>query len=323
MVRIGSEAFRGSETLPLSGDYLWPRARLRKDQFFVGVLSVGILSFAVLALWDLRNYLRLAGFIDGSRRLLPSQGIADPDRLVLTHYLNQAKALYLHGHFVLLLSLILGFVLGVAVVVMVNRYFLDRRRTEESLLQAFFAMAEAVEERDGGTGRHCVAARTLTISLGWRLGLNRCQIRQLALGAQLHDLGKIAVPDRILLYPGPLSPEDWTIMRAHAERGANIIDQIDRFHEAAEIIRHHHERFDGAGYPSGQKGVDIPLGARVVAVVDSYLAMIEDRPYRGALPAAAAISELRREAGHQFDPEIVEQFISMLTAEAGPRPLAS
>lgn len=270
------------------------------------------MAFATLALWDLRNYLRLTDLIGVARQLLPSPRIADPDRQVLSQNLGLAHSLYIRTHPLLLLTLFLGLAVGSAVILLLRRYFADRRKTEASLLKAFFALAEAVEERDGSTGQHCLAVRTLSTSLGQRLGLNCCSIRQIAMGAQLHDLGKLAVPDQILLKPGPLTTEEWPVMRGHAEIGANIIDQIDHLREAAEIVRHHHESFDGSGYPSGYKGQEIPLGARVVAVVDAYLAMTHDRPYRPAAPAATAIAELQRQAGRQFDPVIVKEFLFML-----------
>jgi HD-GYP domain-containing protein (c-di-GMP phosphodiesterase class II) len=138
----------------------------------------------------------------------------------------------------------------------------------------------------------------------------------------LHDVGKIGIPETILHKPGGLDPEEFQRMRDHPEIGARILEDVEGLAEVAPLVRYHQERWDGViggdfpGYPHGLAGEEIPLGARIIAVVDAYDAMTSDRPYRAAKPACDAIEELRRERGHQFDPAVVDAFLTLL----GERP---
>jgi two-component system cell cycle response regulator len=137
--------------------------------------------------------------------------------------------------------------------------------------------------------------------------------------AWLHDIGKLTVPRSILDKPGPLDATEWAEMREHANRGANFLARCDSLREVAPLVRHHHERFDGGGYPGGMMGNAVPRGAQIIGVVDAFNAMTTHRPYRGAMPVDAALDELQRCAGSQFDPEIVESFLSLRTEiEKGP-----
>jgi HD-GYP domain-containing protein (c-di-GMP phosphodiesterase class II) len=133
----------------------------------------------------------------------------------------------------------------------------------------------------------------------------------LARAAFLHDIGKMAIPDRILRKPGPLNDEERTIMRTHCEIGYNMLIRIPFLREAAEIVLAHQEYFDGTGYPRGLSGEAIPLGARIFAIADALDAMISDRPYRSALPIEHARQEIQRCSGTQFDPDIVRVFLSI------------
>jgi putative nucleotidyltransferase with HDIG domain len=143
------------------------------------------------------------------------------------------------------------------------------------------------------------------------MGLESDELRIIARGAFLHDIGKIATPDSILLKPGKLSDEEMAIMKEHCERGYEMVRKIPFLREAAEIVHAHQERFDGTGYPRGLRGEEIPLGARIFSIADSLDAMTSDRPYRKGSTFAAAKEEIVRCAGTQFDPQIVEIFLAM------------
>lgn len=130
-------------------------------------------------------------------------------------------------------------------------------------------------------------------------------------GILLHDIGKIFTPKEILYKPGPLTDEEWAIMRRHPVDGAEILERIAGLKEMADNVRHHHEWYDGSGYPDGRKGEQIPIGSRIAAVVDAFDAMISDRPYRKAMSVEQAIEELKRCAGRQFDPNVVEVLITL------------
>jgi HD-GYP domain-containing protein (c-di-GMP phosphodiesterase class II) len=136
-------------------------------------------------------------------------------------------------------------------------------------------------------------------------------MRDLAHGVLLHDIGKIGIPDAILLKPGPLTPDEWRIMRTHPEIGKRLIERIPFLRGAVPIVYSHHEKWDGSGYPRALTGEDIPLGARIFAVVDAFDAMTFDRPYSRAVPFEAAKAEIRRCAGTHFDPAVVEAFLQV------------
>jgi HD-GYP domain-containing protein (c-di-GMP phosphodiesterase class II) len=144
--------------------------------------------------------------------------------------------------------------------------------------------------------------------LGRELGLNQAQMKSLEYGSLLHDIGKIGVPDAILHKPGPLTSEEWTRMREHPLLGSKILSTIGFLESASLVVAQHHERWDGGGYPYGLSDVRIDLNARIFAVADAFDAMISNRVYRAGRPFAEATEELRRQAGQQFDPEVIECF---------------
>src|SRR5215204_4997788 len=171
-------------------------------------------------------------------------------------------------------------------------------------------LVDAVTPKDGYTAEHAVEVARLSRLVGMDLGLNEEELEWLVHGALLHDLGKLGVADEILEKLGPLTEEEWALVKRHPEVGARMIEPLEFLSGALPVIRHHHERPDGSGYPDGLEGDEIPLAARIVAVVDAYDVMIR-RPYRperyGSKRAPAeALQELRREAGRQFDVRVVE-----------------
>jgi putative nucleotidyltransferase with HDIG domain len=173
------------------------------------------------------------------------------------------------------------------------------------------AMGDALDLRDAETEGHSRRVTAYTIALARELGLDAEKLRVIARGAFLHDIGKIATPDSILLKPGKLDFGETEIMREHCTRGYEMIRKIPFLCDAAEIIYTHQETFDGNGYPRGLSGEQIPLGARIFAVADTLDAMTSDRPYRKGRSFAEARTEIQRQSGSQFDPRIVETFMGM------------
>ena len=180
--------------------------------------------------------------------------------------------------------------------------------TDGATLQA---LGSALDTRDVGTEAHSRRVHGYALAVAKAYGLPEHEITHLAHGVLLHDIGKIGIPDAILLKPGRLTREEWEVMRRHPNIGARLIRDIPFLQGAMPIVRHHHERWDGTGYPDGLRGSEIPVGARIFAVVDAFDAMTVDRPYSTAIGFDAARAELRRSAGSHFDPEIVEAFMGI------------
>ncbi len=180
-------------------------------------------------------------------------------------------------------------------------------------------LLETVTPKDGYTSEHASLVARLSQLVGVELGLNVEEIETLVLGALLHDLGKLAVSDAILEKPGPLTEEEWAVVKRHSDVGARMIEPIEVLCGAVPVVRHHHERYDGTGYPDGLEGEEIPLAARIVAAVDAFDVMLRGRPYRQRHTQAEALEELSREAGHQFDTRVVEALIRVRETE---RPLS-
>lgn len=171
------------------------------------------------------------------------------------------------------------------------------------------AMGALVDLRDLGTGVHSTQIVELAIAVGAHYGWETRQLRELEISATLHDIGKIGIPDQILHKQEALDPLEAATMRRHPEYGWAILRQVPGFEWVALYILHHHERWDGSGYPGKLRGAEIPLGARILAVVDAFHAMTSDRPYRKGMPALQACDRLRQSAGTQFDPEVVAVFV--------------
>ena len=182
---------------------------------------------------------------------------------------------------------------------------------EKTFLSTVEALANALEANDEYTSSHARWITDTALLVGRELGLDTRALKRLELGALFHDIGKIGIPEAILSKPGPLTPEEWSVVRLHPELGARILGPIERLEDVCEIVRRCHEHWDGSGYPGGLAGDDIPIEARVILVCDAYHAMTTDRPYRKRLPTDEARRRLREAAGSQFDPRVVEVFLRL------------
>ena len=183
-------------------------------------------------------------------------------------------------------------------------------------------LRDLLEEDDEYTGRHTEDVVGLTVSVAERMGLDEDTRRSAELGALLHDIGKIAVPDEIINKPGPLNDEEWAIMKTHTVEGERMLAQVGGLlADVGLVVRASHERWDGGGYPDGLAGDAIPLAACIVSACDAFNAMTTDRSYRKALPLAVAVGELRKHSGTQFCPAVVDALVELvLEAEAAEEP---
>jgi PAS domain S-box-containing protein/putative nucleotidyltransferase with HDIG domain len=232
---------------------------------------------------DLRKYGRLLDRIDGFRH-------ADGGARTM---LWSAELLVLEGRERIVAALV------------------DLTDRTEAYEQTLVGWARALDLRDHETAGHALRVTELAVTLGRRLGLDEGALTSLKWGALLHDIGKIGVPDRILNKPGPLDEEEWAIMRGHPTVARDLLEPIAFLEDAIDVPTHHHERWDGSGYPDGLAGEAIPFSARIFAVIDVWDALISERPYRPAWPREAALAHLRDEAGRLFDPEVVAAFLRL------------
>jgi len=184
-----------------------------------------------------------------------------------------------------------------------------RAVVQATYLATVKVLASAIETRDPAAAGHAERVAALAVAIGRELGWDADQLAALELGATLHDVGKIAVAEHVLRKPGPLDPTEWEQVRRHPERGARLLEAVPFLQAPLSCVLHHQERYDGQGYPDGLAGEAIPPEARVVAVADTFAAMTTERSYRKALLPAAAVAEIERGAGTQFDPEVVAAFL--------------
>ena len=183
------------------------------------------------------------------------------------------------------------------------------------------ALAIALLERDRYTGEHSESVVDMAVAVARNLGLSPSQVEDIRAAALLHDIGKVGIPDAILNKPGPLTPDERSVMAEHPVIGERILRGIGGFAPVADIVRHEHESFDGSGYPDGLAGEQIPIGSRIILACDAYHAMTSDRPYRARMSHADAFRELRRCAGGQFDPRVTEALVARLYHQRSGRAL--
>ena len=194
-----------------------------------------------------------------------------------------------------------------------SRELLDSyRRQEEMSLEAIESLNATVEAKDPYTAGHSLRVQELSLALGEELGLERAEVDGLRFGALFHDIGKLAVPDAILTKPARLTDEEFDVIKRHSDEGARIVGKFGRLRDAVPVIRHHHERWSGGGYPEGIAGADIPLAAAIVGLADAWDAMTTDRPYHRALSFEEATEQLQCGRGTQFAPEVVDAFFAVM-----------
>lgn len=190
------------------------------------------------------------------------------------------------------------------------------RSLQETYLATMKSLATVIEAKDQTTRGHLDRTQAYGLALARRIAPDLAEDPTLGYGFFLHDIGKVGIPEHILCKAGPLSVDEWTVMRNHPIIGAQIVAPIAFLSSSVELIRHHHERFDGTGYPDGLAGEEIPLAARVFSVADSFDAMTSDRPYRDSIGVERALAEIRGGSGTQWDPDVVKVFVQMI--EDGP-----
>jgi hypothetical protein len=205
---------------------------------------------------------------------------------------------------------------GVTVSLLAERLQHSRDQVSRQKRDALIAFARSSEAKDVDTGRHVVRCHGFSAALAKGVGLSAEVVDDIAWSSILHDVGKLHVPDSILLKPGPLDAEEWETMKRHTIWGPEILRDGESFATARRIARWHHENIDGSGYPDGLSGEAIPLEARIVRIADAYDAMTHDRPYQLARSAEEAMYELERYAGRYFDPELTRLFIALLERDA-------
>jgi HD-GYP domain-containing protein (c-di-GMP phosphodiesterase class II) len=212
--------------------------------------------------------------------------------------------------------------LSALVFLLIVRSWTTERRRAQALADSYGitveALATAIEAKDHTTGGHIERVRRLGLLLASEMAPREARDPQMAYGFLLHDIGKLAVPDAILRAPGRLTDDEWTLMRQHPEEGVRMLAGIPFLGRALDVVRHHHERWDGGGYPAGLRGEEIPLWARIFAVIDALDAMTAERPYRPARSYEAALEEIRLHAGTQFDPAVVEALVRLDPAAVTP-----
>src|SRR4051794_9471378 len=198
------------------------------------------------------------------------------------------------------------------------------RRLTRTLHAGIEALASLLDLRDGYAGREAGEVAELATAIGTRLGLARAALDELGLAGRVHDIGKIGVPDRILSKPGKLDPDERAVMERHAVWGAETLARIPGLDGVAEIVRSHHERWDGRGYPAGLIGEEIPVAARIIGACEAYRALTTDRPYRRALEPDRAVGLLEQGAGSHFDPAVITNLVALLRerGHAADRPAA-
>ncbi|HUG53470.1 MAG TPA: HD-GYP domain-containing protein [Vicinamibacteria bacterium] len=177
------------------------------------------------------------------------------------------------------------------------------------------ALNQMLDLKDLNTGVHSTRLAEWAVRIGQELGLDEGGLADIEVAALLHDAGKVGVPDAILKKPGPLDPDEWRVMRMHPEFSWAVLRLVPGLDRASLFALHHHEKYDGSGYPGGLRGEEIPIGSRIVSVIDAFDAMVASRPYKEGLPLEEALRRLTKDSGTHFDPVVVRHFIPMARAE--------
>jgi HD-GYP domain-containing protein (c-di-GMP phosphodiesterase class II) len=177
------------------------------------------------------------------------------------------------------------------------------------------ALNQMLDLKDLNTGVHGTRLAEWAVRIGQELGLDEKALEDVEVAALLHDAGKVSVPDAILRKPGPLTPDEWRVMRMHPEFSWAVLRLVPGLERASLFALHHHEKYDGSGYPGGLRGEDIPIGARIVSVIDAFDAMVASRPYKQGVPCEEALRRLVVDSGRHFDPVVVGHFIPIASAE--------
>ncbi len=272
----------------------------------------------LLPVYALASQLRLRGGLVGAA-VAGLASLAGDAALVPSGAVGPQLTLAIYGQ--LLLLLVFGALVGRGAQregQLVDGLVASHRRLERDLHRVVRALTGALSEKDEYTSGHLQRVKDYALEVGRRLGLDRRDLELLHIAGTLHDVGKIGIPEQILNKRGPLEEEERRVMQRHPEIGARILARLEGLKEAAPIVLHHQERWDGRrdgpypGYPAGLSGEAIPLGSRIIAVVDAFDAMVTDRSYRRGLPPAQALRVLREERARQFDPRVVDTFLAVL-----------
>jgi len=238
---------------------------------------------------------------------------------VLVIYLLEVNGIFLPKYEVSLLrAIVVAFLFALmALVIWVVHDTWETNLTSlrESYKLTLRGWAQALEYRDGETAGHTRRVAELSVRLAQKLDLQEEDVYGIERGAYMHDIGKMAIPDNILLKHGPLTDDEWKIMKQHPVLSRQFIDEISYLEQASQIAYSHHERWDGSGYPEGLRGEEIPLVARIFTVIDNWDALNSDRPYRKAWPSEDVVAYLQGNAGSMFDPKIVEAFLEVIEDE--------
>jgi HD-GYP domain-containing protein (c-di-GMP phosphodiesterase class II) len=299
----------------------WAPTDERTVQYFLATLATGLFAFSAFRYWQAYQFAKL-----------PSQGAM----VVALVLLAQVPAILLWGEVWYASWWMYHVVYGVAFCVLFAGWAIEVRRAGSlkviaeglSMRDALSQLArgqdahvlelvDAIEAKDVATLGHVRRVSAYALSIGRKLGLSAPELRSLAIAAELHDVGKIGVPDAILTKAGTLTEDEFAEIQKHTGRGYDIATRVRELREIAPVIRAHHERLNGSGYPDALRGEAIPMAARIIAVADSYDAMTSARPYRPAMTHEAAIGELVRVSGIELDARCVEAFLQSLDEERG------
>jgi putative nucleotidyltransferase with HDIG domain len=194
---------------------------------------------------------------------------------------------------------------------LLNSYLEEIERSNDLFLATIDGFAAAVGARDGYTLEHSRQVAGFAVMLAGKIGLDGKNLRTVRIAGELHDIGKIGVPEKILLKEELLTRGEYGVMKTHAEKSAEILSPMPNLDDVVKAVRSHHERYDGGGYPDGLSGEEIPLLGRILAVCDAFSAMITERPYRARISPEEARQELHARRGEQFDPDLVDAFLSI------------